>query len=188
MGTLLTTNVPAKIRAAVAACEFAADFFVTGESLLFDHGHMVEVSGKLARKNQKKQKYPLVILVEDFDHDIYAGMMHLNLRLFIVNYNSDLVMDSPARWQGVVTNRLLPMYEEFMKQISANGFSWDKTETPGTRPPHTMTVRTKFGVWLKEFGEGNGTFKKVFNDPLDAIEINDLKINCKALTCYDEVV
>lgn len=182
-----TTIVIDKIAAAVTATgvklvEANSDFFTDGESLHFDHGHMVEITGKLLKKNKSKMKYPLIILVEDIDQYNYAGMLHYNLRLFIVNFNPREQDDSPQRWAkgGVIKGRLLPIYEEFLRQISAKGFSWDKAETPGVTPPHTFTVRTKFGVWLREL---NGTVRNMLTDPLDAIEIQDLKINTKALSC-----
>jgi len=178
-----TTIVIDRVRAAVTATNVVltarTGFFETGESLRFDHGHMMEITGKLARKNSSKQKYPLIILVEDFDQDSYAGVLHLDLRLFIVNLNPRTQDDSPQRWEGVIKPRLLPIYEEFMVQIGKR-FSWDKVETPGNTPPNTFTVRTKFGVWLKEL---SGTVKNMLNDPLDAIEINNLKVNVKALGC-----
>jgi hypothetical protein len=164
----------------VERCVFPAGFFKPGESLHFDHGHVMEIAGKLLGKQKSLDKYPLVILVEDIEHDMFGGMIHLNLRLFIVNLNPIITMDSPERWEKIVEPRLMPIYDELMKQFAANGFSWDKNRTPGVTPPHKMTVRPKFGVWLREL---KGTYKNILNDPLDAIEINDLKINTKDKTC-----
>jgi hypothetical protein len=179
-----TNVVIDKVRAAVAAAQvkLAAkdpDFFLSGETLHFDHGHMVEITGKLARKNLSKNKYPLVILVEDIDHESYSGMLHCELRLFIVNLNPKVNDDSPQRWEGIFKPRLLPIYEELMRQLSSR-FSWDKVNFPGNTPPHVWTARPKFGVWLRE---QNGTVKNILNDSLDAIEIKDLKVNTKALIC-----
>jgi hypothetical protein len=176
-----TTIIPDKLRAVVSRCVFPEGFFAEGQQLHFDHGHITEIAGKLSAKNKAIKKYPLIILVEDFDHENFAGMMHLDLRLFIVVENTKQTMETPERWQGPVKNKLFTIYEEFMKQLSANGFSWDKRNYPGTEPPHTMTVRTHFGVWMK--GINGGVVKNIMSDPLDAIEISNLKINTKSKSC-----
>lgn len=178
MSYVSTTLLVDRMRDAVRRCEFADDFFEVGESLHFDHGHMVEIAGKLTKENQYKQKYPLVILVEDIDQEMYSEMNHLNLRLFIVAINSNKTMMAPERYEISIKPKLDPIYGELIKQISSQGFSWDRNKY-GDFPPHIAAVRTRFGVWLQD----KGTVANIFNDPLDAIEIRDLKVNIKSKKC-----
>jgi hypothetical protein len=173
------TVIVDRMRAAVAACTFPVGFFQVGESLHFEHGHVSEIANKLTAKNKNLIKYPMVMLVEDFPQEVNAGMIHVEVRLFILAVNPVKTMYAPERYEATVKPFLLPIYEELMEEISKR-FSWDKNLYPGNVPPHTFTVRTNFGVWLREL---KGTVRNIMNDPTDAIEIESLKINTKFKSC-----
>lgn len=136
-------------------------------------GHRQEINRRLLTKNNnpnlKNKKYPLIILRLDLDEELEGGMFHYNLNIAIVTLTNKN-LNAEERYTEVFKPILYPLYESFLKEIKASGlFVW-----PGNQliPPHVKIDRPYWGI---EDLEANT--KNIFSDPLDAIEIVNLKLN-----------
>ena len=136
------------------------------------YGHRLEIASRLAAtvndKVRKYQKYPLVALRMDFEEPFDNDIVELSLNIALLAY-TDRKWNAEERMANVFKPVLYPMYHRFMKELWQGGeFFWQGGKTA----PHTKIDRMFWGI---EGGEGNT--KSIFNDPLDAIEILNLKIS-----------
>jgi len=142
------------------------------------YGHRLEISRELLKKNQDKtykyQKYPLIALRMDISEPYSEGITELSLNIAILCF-TDKNWNAEDRMTNVFKPVLYPLYERFMKELRTSGlFYWQGSELPD----HTKIDRPYWGI---ESTEGNT--KNIFNDPLDAIEIVDLKLKKKFKPC-----
>lgn len=142
-------------------------------------GHPLEIANRLKEKDQDKvykyQKYPLIALRLDIPEPSKGGLTFYNLNIAILDYN-DPKWNSEERLENKFKPVLVPLYLSFIEKLASVGkFSWDMTQDI---PPHTP-IRRYF--WGTETKEGNTAY--IFDDPLDAIEIIDLKISKKISNC-----
>lgn len=140
------------------------------------YGHKKEINNRLMAKDKHKdfkwKRYPLVALTLDFPEDIANGLQSYTLNIGILemttkDYNAE------ERYTNVFKPILYPLYELFLKSLRNVGlFMW-----PGDQeyPPHTKLDRPFWGV-----SEANGNVRKIFTDPLDAIELVNLKVSQRA--------
>lgn len=143
------------------------------------YGHRIEIANRLLEKDKdiyfKDQKYPLIALRMDIPEQVDGDVIHYTLNIAILaktekNYHSE------ERYEKVVVPILLPLYEEFMKRLRYAGiFMWTGNLK---NPPHTKIDRLFWGITSSE-----GNTKYIFNDPLDGIEIVDLKLTKRAGLC-----
>ncbi|GIV35399.1 MAG: hypothetical protein KatS3mg031_2934 [Chitinophagales bacterium] len=139
------------------------------------YGHRLEIANRLLEKDQDKvqkyQKYPLVALRQDFEEQHSNGIVTYVLNLAILEY-TDKNYTAEQRYENVFKPILYPLYEGLIIAMRQSGFFW-----PGFMgiPPHTKIDRPYWGV---QFSEKNA--RNIFNDPLDAIEIVNLKVNLKS--------
>lgn len=144
----------------------------------FMYGHRLEIASILTQMegNQLKYKrYPLVALRLDIVEQVENDLLKINLNLAIMtltqeNYNA------AQRYANVIVPVLYPLFERLMTAIKQSGiYFW-----PGLSkyPPHTKIDRPYWGTQFKEGNQAN-----IFNDPIDAIEILDLKINKRINKC-----
>lgn len=159
--------------------EFGPEF--TGKEIPFyRYGHRVEIARLLDEQNrktgaQKVQKYPLIALRLDTSEQISGNIWHFNLNIAIVEW-TDKNYVADQRYENVFKPVLYPLYERFMEALKQSGlFFW---ENMGAYPPHTKIDRLYYGTSGSE-----GNQKRVFSDPLDAIEILDLKLNQELKNC-----
>lgn len=141
------------------------------------YGHRGEINSRLLEKDQDKvfkyQKYPLVALRMDIAEVQTNGVWHFDLNIAILDstvkdYNAE------ERMSNVFKPVLYPLYESFLMKLSESGiFFWDN-RLESTYPPHTKFDRP---FWGTPGNEGN--VKNIFSDPLDAIELVNLKINSR---------
>jgi hypothetical protein len=135
-------------------------------SVKYIYGHRKSIATRL---NTRSEKYPLIALKLDTSEDIVEGIQQFNLNLVIATltkgqYTEELRMDKIFR------PVLYPLYIEFFKQLKNSGlFMWEGLHK---YPPHVKTDRHFFGITEQE-----GNTKYIFNDPLDGIEITNLRIN-----------
>jgi len=134
------------------------------------YGHRLEISNRLtAAVNdsvRKYQKYPLIALKLDIPEPYVDGIAELNLNIALLAY-TDKKWSAEQRMVNVFKPVLYPMYYRFLDELCKSGrFFWE-----GKVPAHTKIDRPYWGI---ESAEANT--KYIFDDPLDAIEIVDLKI------------
>lgn len=136
-------------------------------------GHLLEVTNRLINKTKdmedKYLKYPMIVLHLDTAIPIVDNVAQCNLNILIVT-ETEKFINAEQRQEEVFNPILIPIYKEFIKQLVWSGqFMW--TGDP-TMPPHTMIQRPYYG-----FQSGDKNIKSKTADPLDAIEIINLKIN-----------
>lgn len=143
------------------------------------YGHRLEISNRLLDKDKdmvyKYQKYPLIALRMDFPERVVDGMWQYTLNLAILTY-TEKNYNAEERYTNVFKPVLYPLYERFLKVVRESGlFTW-----PGDQEyiPHTKYDRPFWGI-----SEREGNSKNIFNDPLDAIELVDLKLNQRIKNC-----
>lgn len=137
------------------------------------YGHRAEISDTLLQmdddKVRKYQKYPLVALRLDTPEENSKGMVNYTLNIALIML-TDENYEAPDRYVNVFKPILYPMYDSFLRQLKASGlFSWP---LPNARPDHTKYDRPYWGI-----EQGDGNVKNIFNDPLDAIELINLKLS-----------
>lgn len=167
------------MKGAVFSEEWATEF--TGKEIPFyRYGHRVEIAKLLDEQNRKTgaekvKKYPLIALRLDTEETISDGIWHFNLNIAIVEW-TDKNYDAAQRYENVYKPVLYPLYERFMEALKQSGlFFWDNM---AAYPPHTKIDRLYYGTIGSE-----GNQKRVFSDPLDAIEIQNLRLNQTLKNC-----
>lgn len=142
----------------------------------YDYGHRLEIAQKLLSKKEGKvftySKYPLIALRLDIPEEVSSGFIHYTLNLGIYAFTNKNYT-TQQRYEHVFKPILYPLYDSFFQKLYESGlFSWDIKDLE--RPPHIKIDRPFWGTPSEEKNEAN-----IFNDPLDAIEIINLKINSK---------
>lgn len=167
----LTTGIP----------ELSSKGYLSGMPY-YMYDHPVKINARLLEKNQDKtykyQKYPLVALRLDFDEE--PGLMwgfNLNIAIIMAtdpNYGAD------KRYDKVYRTVLYPIYEAFLKHLKSTGlFQWDQDDSRGLIiPPHKKVDRLFYGAIGSQGNEAS-----IFSDPLDAIELINLKIYKRDKNC-----
>lgn len=136
------------------------------------YGHRLEIANRLDIKSkdriQKFKKYPLIALRLDITERIVGPVHHFTLNLAIV-HATKTKYTAEERYTNVFKPILYPIYQVFMEELRHGGFTWDGNQE---RPEHTKIDRPYYGTPGTE-----GTTNNIFSDPLDAIEIVDLRIS-----------
>jgi hypothetical protein len=152
------------------------DIYSRGQSPYYMYGHRAEINNRLENlskgKTTKLQKYPLVALKLDVEESVEGGIssFDLNIGLFAItkeNYNAE------ERVENVFKPILYPLYELFFEKLASAGIFLIKGST---KPEHTKVDRPFYGTQDTE-----GNIKRIFSDPLDCVEILNLKLkkrNC----------
>lgn len=149
------------------------------------YGRAVEIAERLLVKDddavEKDKKYPLVALRLDTPEQFVDGDIELTLNIAFLTY-TDEDYYAPDRFKNVIKPVLYPLYESFFVALVNSGlFYWDNMDE---KPDHTKIDRPFWGV-----ENGNkGNVEHIFNDPLDAVEIIDLKIKRRDSDCLIENV
>jgi hypothetical protein len=136
------------------------------------YGHRVEINERLLKKNDDKvfkyQKYPLIALRWETPEDVSNGMVDYNLNIVFL-YSTEKKNTAEQRHENVIKPILTPLYEQFLIELKRSGlFQWEGDQKT---PPHTKLDRPYWGV-----SQENGNIKNIFSDPLDGIEITNLRI------------
>jgi len=144
----------------------------SGETPYYLYGHRLEIANRLLEKDKDKvlqfKKYPLVALRQDIDEQYSNGMVTYNLNIAILEF-TDKNYTSEQRYEKVFKPILYPLYAKFFIALRQSGFMW-----PGWQdmPPHVKIDRPFWGV-----AQQDKNVRSIFADPLDAIEIVNLKIS-----------
>lgn len=144
-------------------------------------GHRLGISQQLDAKNKdkvnKRQKYPFFGLRLDSTQKVVGDMREFNLNLAIIQ-KTKIPYSEEERKELVFKPILYPLHKLFFVKLRESGlFQWDGDQEV---PTHTQIDRFYLGTVGQE-----GTEKKLFNDPVDAIEIIDLKIYQRVKSCLN---
>lgn len=136
------------------------------------YGHRLEIANRLLEQDKDKvykyRKYPLIALRLDIDEHKADGVIAYNLNLAILTY-TDKNWNAEQRYTNIFKPILYPLYDRFMAELRNSGlFMWDGEQS---FPEHHKIDRPFWGI-----AQSEGNTKYIFNDPLDAIEITDLKL------------
>lgn len=180
VGNFIVDDIGAVVeimRGPVFSDEFSEEFHL--DIPFYKYGHRVEIAKRLDEMNRntdaKNKKYPLVALRLDTTEEISNGIWHFNLNIAIVNYTKQ-EYNAEQRYDQVYKPVLYPLYLRFLEALKISGlFFWSGEQLV---PPHKKIDRLFWGTAGTE-----GNVKKLFSDPLDAIELIDLKLNQELKTC-----
>lgn len=136
-------------------------------------GHLGEIRNRLLNKTKDKiekyEKYPLIILRLDTPETIISNMCYYNLNVIIVT-QTEKQINAEERTEAIFEPILYPLYNLFMQWIVESGeFTWDGDPA---MPEHVKIDRPYWGTIAADMND-----KNEMPDPLDAIEIVNLKIN-----------
>lgn len=141
------------------------------------YGHFLEIANRLKEKDQDKvykyQKYPLIALRMDIPETHRGDMVDYSLNIAIVGF-TDKNYNAQERYTNVIKPVLSPIYEALMDELKHH-FVWTNNRY---RPEHVKIDRPFWGTT-----NPNWNSKYIFSDPLDAIEIQNLKITKELNRC-----
>lgn len=154
---------------------------VLGQDINYLHGHPKEILNTLSEQGKSKslkyKKYPLVALFQDFGEEMgetvgaYASTS-LNL---VICTSTEAHYTSGQRYEKNFKPVLYPIYEEFLKQLHASK-AFDTLSAAKIR--HRKTDRLFWGRNGLYGNDGN-----IFNDRIDAIEIENLNLKVNLKNC-----
>jgi len=136
----------------------------------FQAGHRLEISNTLLEwsKNSKDaDKFPMIALMMDFPEEKGGIANETNLTLqFAFATLTQPDWKAKDRYEKTLKPVLYPLYDEFLRQLYFCGYFIN-----AKAPKHTKIDRP---LWGKQAVNGNtGEF---FNDKVDIIEIQNLKL------------
>jgi hypothetical protein len=140
-------------------------------------GHRQEIANRLNMKDKDKlykfQKYPLFVLRLDFPEDVTADYVHnVSLNMAILAF-TDKNYRAEDRYEFIFKPILMPLYFEFFEALQ------NSSELMNIgRIEHTKIDRMYFGV--EELSRNTA---HIFNDPLDAIELQNLNLKLLDNNC-----
>jgi hypothetical protein len=139
------------------------------------HGHPLEIinilSEKSANSRFKYEKYPLIALFQDFKENVTITGRTVNLNILIIT-ESKAVWNAPERYLNTFNPVLYPLWDLLIKNIKRSKYIDNKMEL--TYDKTDRLFWGKQGLY--------GTEANIFNDFIDAIEIENLKLEIKE-TC-----
>lgn len=147
------------------------------DSPYFFYGTPIEINRQMIERDSGSTKgkvYPALALRLPTVEEVKNGLVNYNFTLALLDM-TEVNYDAPARYTNVVKPVLYPLYELLMDRLAKAGFVWEGSKS---MPPHTKRDMLHHGV---EETQGNKAY--VFQRPLDAIEITNLKINNKIKYC-----
>lgn len=173
----LIGQVVAKTSAKMLAALQLVDPAITG--VYYQYGHYNDVKERLIAQGRVNpdQKYPLIVLFEDFRLvNRVPGLIGIaDLRLMIL-HTSKKDITRAQREERVFLPILNPIYNEFLKQLRVSGFFMQYGPFRHNRidRPH----------WGDPGVYGNKGY--LFDDVLDGIELSDLQLQTYTATCIIE--
>ena len=165
-------DIVSKVSAKLLPSLQAVSANITGVHYLYGHYNEVRdvLKEKGANKTRKFDRYPLVVLFQDFpvrkrgNESIYGTA---TLQMLILAHTDDKAR-SEQRYTKVFKPILYPIYNELLRQIAKDGrLAVDSAK----RINHTQIDRPNWGD-----PELYGPKGRIFSDVLDGIELKDLEI------------
>lgn len=143
----------------------------TGIDIYYEYGHPLEIVNTLAEKTGhnsfKYKKYPLIMLFQDFneDHDVAFDYSIRNITVIIAT-STKPTYKAKDRYNNTFVPLLYPIYTSLIKNLRTSvNIDWEEKN-------HIKIDRL---YWGKDGLYGNTG--NVFNDYLDAIQIEIKEIN-----------
>lgn len=153
----------------------------------FMYGHRTEIASRLREMTKyaetEVKKYPLIALRVDLPGNAvsnvtsYPGINMAIITITAMGYNAE------ERMENVFIPTLYPLYYKFLRALKTSGlFMWPNFQK---FPDHVKIERFFWGTGYtgNTLGAEPGSTQKLFDDPVDAIEIVNLKINSLFKTC-----
>ena len=169
-GVVSGTNVNFCLKIRVLKSVFTGIPTTLNIKLYFLHGHPLEIVNTLSRKASshyyRGRRFPLFALYQDIEEqsDINGYEREANITIIIaVQTNRDF--DAPTRQDTSFDAVLYKLYEEFIYHLKKSQYIASNIPQPN------RTDRMYWGRNGLYGNEGN-----VFNEYIDAIEINDLNL------------
>jgi len=143
----------------------------------FLFGHRRDINYRLTLKERdlrfKLQKYPLIALRLPIDQDVATDDINSVSLNIVILESTDKTFTSEDRYEKVIKPILFPIYKKFLAALATN------SDISGVGAlPHRRVDRLFWGMAEKE-----GNVKYIFDDPLDGIELIDLKVKILDLIC-----
>lgn len=143
------------------------------------YGHRQEIANRLLEMDNDKvykfKKYPLIALRMDIPEEKNNGVINYRLNIAIMMF-TQIDINAEDRYNINFRTVLYPLYEQFLTALRNSGlFMWAVNQD---FPPHTKFDRPYWGTPASEKNVRN-----IFNDPLDAIELIDLRISQEINKC-----
>ena len=150
---------------------------IPADSPYYMHGHPLDIIKTLNEKDRsptnKSKKYPLIALFQDFTEKIGADQRikssaALNI---VIAFSTKSEYNSAQRYDNSFRTILYPLYDLFIEKLISSGWFLDATES--------LTLHDKIDRLYWGRGETKGNKAVVFNDLIDAIEIQNLRLNLR---------
>lgn len=160
---------------------FAPYVGTTAPQPYYMYGHRQEVVNRTTVKANdpiyKAQRFPLIMLRQDTVESVRGDMVDYTLNLAFVAF-TDPNLNSEQRVAQVFTPILEPLFKQFFLLFKKRAlFSWSG-QLQQDKPPHDKILRPYWGTAGTEANIAN-----IFNDPTDAIEIQNLKFSKRSKNC-----
>jgi len=130
----------------------------------YDYGHVIEMINNLKEKDQsatwKYDKFPLIMLIQDFDEQITGEFHSANINLIFAEHTKQ-EYKAGDRYINTFTPVLYPLVEMFFEELKM----------------HRMVNNLTFEFTKTDHLYWGTNNKNTGGDYIDAIEIKDLKIN-----------
>lgn len=151
------------------------------------YGHRTEIASRLRDlgkyKTTQEKRYPLIALRVDIPGEVLGSVkQYSSLNIAIITM-TDRQYNAEDRMELVFKRTLYPLYYQFMRGLKTCGlFMWPKGQK---FPDHVPIERFFWGTGYtgNTPGAEPGSTKELFDDPVDAIEIVNLKLNTTFKTC-----
>ena len=146
-------------------------------SPFYFYGSPVEMNRQMIEMDKGSTRgkvYPAVALRLPIDEDVKNGLVNYKLNIAILA-QTKMQYNAPNRYEFVMKPILYPLYLLLISRLKRYGFTWDGDME---YPPHTKRDMLHHGV---EATQGNVAY--IFNQPLDAIELINLRLNNKIKHC-----
>lgn len=176
-------DVTAMLNLSPWSSEFSLPF--TGGAPEYMYGHRTEIASRLremTKSEDEVKKYPLVALNMDIPELVKGNTIQYSLNIGLIAL-TDKGYTSPERMANVFKPFLYPFYYQFMRALKLSGlFFWPAGQK---FPEHTKIDRLFWGTGYtgNSAGSGPGSLKELLDDPVDAIEIVNLKLNSLFKPC-----
>lgn len=175
-----------KVRENLAVYDITFDETFSGPGApFFMPGHRQEIANNLLEMNSsyehRYRKYPLFALNTDIVETIEGGLVEYSLNIAILCY-TDPNYTTPQRKELVFKPTLYPLYQLFMTCLAEEGFFWEQNGEQTEQFPHDAIDRYYWGVREGGNSAQRGNTANIFEDPLDAIEIVNLRVK-RNLVC-----